>query len=109
MVEDLHGGGRCVTIPHLCLDVFVFETQEREYLCMHVPFDIAQLCIFFPFLNKPFFPLIVFSLHLCQPSHAAVVVILFPSAGRQHRVVSSLIKPVLKWVKFQAITRIVRD
>lgn len=72
---------------------------------MHVPFNIFQRF----FLFSPFPPLIVLSLHLCQPPHAAVVVILFPSAGKRHQVMSSPIKPVLKWVKFQAITRIVRD
>ncbi len=75
-----------------------FKDWERAFCACMLSFISSSLAL-----------LIVFALHLCQTQHAAVVVILFPSAGKWHQVMSSPIKPVLKCVRFQAITRIVRD
>lgn len=90
----------CVTISHPSLCLFLGS------ICH---FNVFQPCILKHFQRKLWSCLIVSSLHLCQTPHAAVVVILFPGAGKWHQVMSSPIKSDLKCVKFQAITRIVRD
>lgn len=91
----------CVTVPHRCLCLFLGS------ICH---FNVFHPCIFKHFQRKLWSCLIVSSLHLCQTPHAtAVVVILFPGAGKWHQVMSSPIKSDLKCVKFQAITRIVQD
>lgn len=79
----------------VCLCLFVLGTGKKRVYAVYISSTVV-------FLLNCFHPPPV-------PDSAVVVVILFPSAGKWHQVMSSPIKSGLKCVRFQAITRIVRD